>query len=106
MYSTFKYFVFVIETDVLCKMAIKGHDLNLFYLSLFKASPPQPAFGSPAAGAGGGGGGGGLGFGSVASFSNPIGQSPFGSPPQQQGSSAGPFGAGSPAASTGGGFGT
>lgn len=70
------------------------------------ASPPQPAFGSPAAGVGGGGGGGGLGFGSVASFSNPIGQSPFGSPPQQQGSSAGPFGAGSPAASTGGGFGT
>lgn len=87
-------------------MAIKGHDLNDFPISLFKASPPQPAFGSPAAGAGGGGGGGGLGFGSVASFSNPIGQSPFGSPPQQQGSSAGPFGAGSPAASTGGGFGT
>eukprot|EP00057_Strongylocentrotus_purpuratus_P022105 XP_011676579.1 PREDICTED: nuclear pore complex protein Nup214 [Strongylocentrotus purpuratus] len=52
------------------------------------AASPPPAFGSPAAGAGGGGGGGGgLGFGNVATFSNPIGQSPFGSPPQQQGSS-------------------
>ncbi|XP_063966327.1 nuclear pore complex protein Nup214-like [Lytechinus pictus] len=62
----------------------------------------SPGFGSPGVGAGAGAGG--LGFGTGATFSNPLGGSPFGSP--QQGSSPGVFGPSSPAASTGGGFGT